>query len=298
MSFKPALSVALWCANLDYPVGRLDDWLALLRRQMQKAAAEGADILLIPEHISDGWYRFLPAGIAEKDELDWIAAQAEQALPHMQQMAIDAGIALAAGSVSCKDAQTGRNRNRAWMFFPDRDAVFHDKMVMTPSENAPDGWQFEIGDSLAIFEWRGWRMAIVICLEIEMPHLAHRLSQSDVDMVLVPSMTALAAGYHRVFNCARARAVELMAAVCVVGGIGGQERSHSGAAVYLPCEAQFGHTGVMAEIPVHNSIEGAGHMLLVRDIPLAAIRDLRRGIRKAEAWPGPWPADHVKIIEA
>ena len=39
--------------------------------------------------------------------------------------------------------------------------------------------------------------------------------------------------------------------------------------------------------------EGDGPMLIARDVPVGACRALRRA--GAEAWPGPWSADHVTL---
>ena len=48
-------------------------------------------------------------------------------------------------------------------------------------------------------------------------------------------------------------------------------------------------------MPVHKTSQGAGKVLLSRDIPVAKIRAVRHG--KPEAWPGPWEAKHVKIVK-
>jgi hypothetical protein len=114
-------------------------------------------------------------------------------------------------------------------------------------------------------------------------------------------MTSKASGYNRVFQCARARAVELMAAVAVVGNVGGtikqgqkRETYRSGAAVYIPAEEAFGHSGIFSDMPMHAVSEGTGQVLYSRNIPLSEIRAARHG--KAEAWPGPWDAGHVKVV--
>ena len=129
--------------------------------------------------------------------------------------------------------------------------------------------------------------------------LAHRLQTADLDLVLVPSMTDLASGHARVFSCARARAVELMCPVAAVGSVGSQridgriETNTSGASVFLPAEPGLGMTGVFAEEPMRSECEGPGPLLIARDVPVGHCRRLRRA--GAEAWPGPWSADHVRI---
>lgn len=297
------LTIAHWISNLSVPVASLDDWLALVAAKLREAASNKADILLMPEHAAEQWMHFAPQNLPLTGELDWIADQAAAALPKLEALVRDTGVVLVAGSTSWRHETTGKCRNRSWMLFPDREKIFHDKLVLTPSEQDAEGWQFETGNEIKIFDWRGWRICLIICLDVEMPAVAHRLAAEDIDLLLVPSMTMKRAGYHRVFSCARARAVELMTAVSVVGCIGGaikngkgRETYNGGAAVYVPSEEIFGHTGIFAEIEVHNDSDDAGKVLYAKDIPLGKIRAARRG--KPEAWPGPWDADHVQIRKA
>ena len=114
-------------------------------------------------------------------------------------------------------------------------------------------------------------------------------------------MTEKLSGFHRVFGCARARAVELMTTVCVVGCIGRAGHPNArpnvgGAAAYLPCEESLGATGVAAEIPAAAACDGPGPLLIARDLPLGRIRALRAA--GAEAWPGAWSANHLAIEHA
>jgi len=295
------LTIAHWVANLSHPVGSLADFAALVTAQLEKAQAEKADILLAPEHISEYWMPFAPGGQPLTAENGWVADQAAEVLPLLQEAVRKTGVALVAGSSSYRHEKTGKCRNRSWMLFPDRAPVFHDKLVMTPSEKDPAGWRFEPGNTVNVFDWRGLRLSLIICLDVEMPAVAHKMAAADIDLLLVPSMTTKVAGYHRVFSCARARAVELMTAVAVVGCVGGakdadgsaRETYNGGAAVYIPSEEIFGHTGIFTDLPVHATAEGPGAMLVSRDIPVGRIRDARRG--KPEAWPGPFDAGHIEI---
>jgi predicted amidohydrolase len=298
---QDTLTVAHWAENLGYPLRSLADWVKLVDRQARAAARKKADILLMPEHTGEHWMHFAPNSLQLVDETRWIAEQAAEAMPAIAKIARKHNIAILAGSTSWRHEKTGKFRNRAWMFFPDRKPVFHDKLVMTPSEKDPCGWDFESGSEVKVFKWRGFRLSMVICLDIEMPHVAHKMASADIDLLLVPSMTVKKAGYHRVYSCARARAVELMTAVVVVGNVGAAKKHgkardiyRSGAATYIPSEEVFGHTGIFANMPLHAKTAGAGKILYSRDIPVGKIRALRHS--KPEAWPGPFDAKHVKVI--
>ncbi|MHA1600921.1 MAG: nitrilase-related carbon-nitrogen hydrolase [Alphaproteobacteria bacterium] len=309
MKIDNTLSVALWVKNLAAPSQSIEAWVESIDQQMAAAAAQGADILVFPEYAAEQWLTFAPADLTPEAEIAWMAAQAPAALTGLEPLARKHGLALLAGTMPMvRDqpvtAAAGEppHVNRAWLLLPDGRAIAQDKLCLTPGEQNPAGWNLATGDRLEIVEWRGLRLATVICLDIEMPALAALLAPCDLDLILVPSMTEKLSGYSRVFSCAKARAVELMSAVCAVGCIGKAAASKprlsntSGAAVYLPCEETLGHTGIFADLPPTDRAEGPGPMLVARDIPVGALRALRHG--KAEVWPGAWRADHVRVVEA
>ncbi len=300
------LTVALWATNLAVPVTGIDAWVAAVDRQMAAAKAQGADLLLMPEYAAEQWLSFAPADLPPEGEIAWMAEQAPAALAGLEPLARKHDLALLAGTMPMERERPTANSpphvNRAWLLLPDGRAIAQDKLCLTPGEQSPAGWNLATGDRIEIVAWRGLRLAVVICLDIEMPALATRLAPCDLDLVLVPSMTEKLSGYSRVFSCAKARAVELMSTVCAVGCIGKAAASKprlsntSGAAVYLPCEEILGHTGVFADLPATDRAEGAGPMLVARDIPVGLVRQMRHG--QAEVWPGAWRADHVRLIEA
>ena len=208
------------------------------------------------------------------------------------------GVALLAGSWPALSAAGWVNR--AHLLLPEGRVETQDKLCLTPSERDPAAWTMVPGDTLRVVTWRGMRLAMPICLDIEQPALAAVLQPLDLDLLLVPSMTSQASGQARVTGCAKARAIELMATVATVGCIGSaavpQPRPNvGGAAAYLPCEPSLGHTGIAVEALWSAHTEESGPLILARDLPIIAIRALRHGA--AEVWPGPWSAAHVRIDE-
>lgn len=303
------LTVALWATNLAVPLNGIDAWAAAVDAQMAEARSQGARLLLMPEYASEQWLSFAPAELTPDREIAWMAAQAEAALAAVRPLARRHDMALLAGSMPHRDAaaeDAGDNRvathfNRAWLILPDGRVLHHDKLVLTPGEKDPNAWNLKTGDTVRVVEWEGLRLTTLICLDIEMPSLAAKLAPLDLDLILVPSMTAYRSGFNRVFDCAKARAVELMTTVAVVGAIGVPERmirrdsNTSGAAVFVPCERALGESGTADRIGPWSEVDGPGPMLIARDLPVGRIRQIRRGA--AEAWPGPWDAGHVTIEE-
>jgi len=299
------ITIALWATNLAVPLDGIAAWAAAVDRQMAAAKAQGAELLLMPEYAAEQWLSFAPDDLPPEAEIAWMAEQAPAALALLEPLPRKHGLALLAGTMPTLSKRPAAGRpphvNRAWLLLPDGRAVAQDKLCLTPGEQSPEGWNLTTGDRIEIVEWRGLRLAVLVCLDIEMPALAGLLAPGDLDLILVPSMTEKLSGYSRVFSCAKARAIELMSVVCAVGCIGKAAASKprlsntSGAAVYVPCEEALGHTGIFADLPASDRAEGPGPVLVARDIPVGLVRELRHG--KAEVWPGAWRADHVRIVD-
>jgi predicted amidohydrolase len=87
--------------------------------------------------------------------------------------------------------------------------LHQDKLCLTPWEN-----QFQGGDSITLWQFKGATFAVLVCLDIEMPEFATKLRGRGVDAILVPSATESVMGLERISRCAAARSVELC---CHVG---------------------------------------------------------------------------------
>ena len=304
-----SLTLALWATNLAQPLNGLEAWAAGVDGRMAEARAEGAELLVMPEYMAEQWLSFAPAGLDATDEIAWMADQAPAALKLLRPLATKHELALLAGTMPVRAEPIGGEpegappfRNRAHLFLPDGRMVTQDKLCLTPGERDPAGWHLSTGERVEIVTWRGLRLAILICLAIELPALASLLAPHELDLILVPSMTEKLSGHARVFGCAKARAVELLTTVAAVGCIGKAAASKprlsntSGAAVFLPCEEALGHRGIAGEFPPSDSVEGAGPLLIARNLPIGQIRALRAA--GAEVWPGAWSAGHVTIGES
>ncbi len=294
------VTLALWAANLEPPLNGVEAWAAGVESKMKEAKADGARLLVAPEYHCQQWLSFAPEGIQPHEEIPWLASQGPAALAAVRPLARRYGLGLLAGTMPVPNG-AGGFLNRAHLFLPDGREIVQDKLCLTPGERDPAAWYLETGDEIAVIEWEGLRFATLICLDIELPALAARLTPLDLDLILVPSMTSKFSGFHRVFGCARARAIELMTTVGAVGAIGvpeclvRRESNTSAAAAFLPCEEVLGSTGVPAALSPTSRTSGAGPMLIASDLPIGLVRSLRRG--KAEVWPGAWHADAITIRE-
>lgn len=282
------LTVALWAVNMALELDGPEAFLAVAERQLARARSAGAGLVVMPEHLSEGWLQWAPPGLPECDELAWLADEARVILPRLMATAERYGLALLAGTVPVA-VEPGRFRNRAHLRLPDGTTFIQDKLTLTPDERDPAAWMFEPGERLVTVRWNGLRIVTLVCLDVEQPALAAHLKKDPPDLVLVPTDTGAISGYSRVTACARARAVELCSAIAVAGGIGTvpvppDRPNVSGAALFVPCEMALGGTGVWAEIGPLSETRGDGPLLIARDVPLAELRRLRAG--GAEVWPG------------
>jgi len=299
------LTVALWATDLARPLNGIDAWTAAVDARMAEARAEGAELFLMPEYASAQWLSFAPQDLPPDQEVPWMAAQAPAALAAVRPLAAKHGMALLPGTMPWTldpaPASGPAEVNRAWLILPDGTLHAQDKLCLTPGEKDPLSWHLTVGQTLPLVRWRGLTLATAICLDVELPALAAKLAPHQPDLLLVPSMTEKLAGFHRVNSCARARAVELQAAVLACGCIGDavtgkpREGNTGGAAVYLPSEPELGHLGVVAETGAMAKSDGAGPLLIHR-LPLAQMAALRSG--GAEVWPGAWTAEAVEILPA
>jgi predicted amidohydrolase len=302
------LTAALWATNLEPPATSLAGWVASIVGRMAEAHAAGARLLVLPEFACAQWLSFAPAGLAADQQVPWLASLTEEALAALRPLPAQYDVALLPGTmpfaVPGADHAAAAYLNRAWLLLPDGGAYAQDKLCLTPSEQNPAGWLLTPGDTVNVIPWEGLRVAIVVCLDVELTALWARLATLDLDLVLVPAKTDLPSGYYRVFGCAKARAIELQTVVCAVGAVGAPlghpalDTVIGGAAAFLPCEATLGDIGVAAALDPHSAASGLSPLLVAQHLPVGFCRAIRHGAAEAEVWPGSWPADHVGIVDS
>lgn len=289
--------IALWSFNLGRAPQSIEAFATCIEEGMKRASAGGARLLVLPEYLIECCLAFKPEGLPPENEMSFLARTGAGLLPLLEGLPEKHGISVLIGTMPVETASG--ITNTAVLLTADGREIRQDKLCLTPFEESPDTWHLVPGSELRVFELDGLKVAILICLDVEMPALSCLLSRHDPDLLIVPSMTEKLSGYHRVFGCAKARAVELLCGVAVCGVVGRSEGTTqnetnvSGAALYLPCEEEFGFSGVADEIGATGG-EAGEEPFLITHLPLGQLRDLKRG--NAEVWPGAWTADHVSVL--
>ncbi len=257
-------------ASAQYDISFLENWQQYqdkVERWVSEAAEQDAQILLFPEYNSmelaslfiarDGVYAgILPgAGSAGKDIYSSLNNQlaAMQSLHNdylnlYQRLAKQYHCIIQSGTFPVK-TDTGAYHNRAYLFMPNGEVDYQDKLMMTRFEN--EQWLIQRGEDLKCFDTEFGRIAINICYDSEFPLLARKQVEAGANLILVPSCTDTLAGYHRVKIGCQARALENQCYVVQSALVGEAPWSEAvdvnigAAAIYTPVDRGFPDNGIL-----------------------------------------------------
>lgn len=180
------LTLALWqtgyAATTAEALQRLDATAA-------RARAQGADLLVCPEMGLTGYAIGAERVAALAEPRDGPLAQAVAAIAQRH------GIAIVCGYP--EQNPTGKPFNAAQFMAPDGARLMNYRKTHLFGDM--DRAQFSAGDAASqVFEWRGWRLGLLICYDVEFPEAVRGLALQGADAVLVP--TANMVGFDEVQN--------------------------------------------------------------------------------------------------
>ncbi|WP_395748269.1 nitrilase-related carbon-nitrogen hydrolase [Prosthecobacter sp.] len=204
--------VEAWTFDVGDAGKTIDSFAEHVIHQVETSWASGVDIVLLPEYLWAALEPLLPGKDADMDDIAkvvWV-----DLMPRLKQHLSRKGKHAVLGTAPYLDPSTRHLYNRA-IIFSDGRLLHQDKLFLTPWEH-----EFHAGKELYVFEMSGLRVAIIICLDIEVPELSARLRGLNIDLLLVPSATETLYGSERVTRCASARAIELGCAVVVCPLVG------------------------------------------------------------------------------
>lgn len=246
----PSLTLDLITFDPGGPAASAVDFAHRIISTVENSWETGADLVLLPEFMWLGLYPHLP--IPPTEPLRDVAEHFwKELLPVLQERFSVPGKAVVLGTVPFV-LPDSRIRNRA-VIFADGQMLHQDKLHLTPWEN-----DFTSGEELLLWQFAGFCVAVIICLDIEIPELSARLRDSGVDLILCPSATETILGVERVNRCASARSVELGCYVGVSHLTGGStyeliDENLGRAALYRPSLAVFRNEPRSLETEVQSS---------------------------------------------
>lgn len=277
-------------ATAQYDISFLGDWSDYqqkVERWVTEAAENNAKILLFPEYASmelaslfgQDVYSSLSKQLASMQTLhtDYIELFKYSASQH--------GCIIQSGSFPV-EIEPGVYRNRAYLFMPNGNFDYQDKVMMTRFEN--EQWFIRGGNELKCFDTEYGKIAINICYDSEFPLLARKQVEMGANLILVPSCTDTLAGFHRVKIGCQARALEnqcYVAQSCLVGNAPWSEAvdvNIGSAGIYTPVDRGFPDNGILVagelnavqwvygEVSLNNcaTVREQGQVFNYRDWPL------------------------------
>jgi len=178
------LHIALW--QTPHPASSAEA-LQRLDAACVQARAQAAELLVTPEMFMTGYAIGAERVAALAEPVDGSLAQAVAAIAQRH------GIAIVYGYPERNP--DGRPFNAAQAIGPDGTRLMNYRKTHLFGDM--DRAQFSPGDAASqVFEWRGWRLGLLICYDVEFPETVRLLALQAVDAVLVP--TANMVGYDEV----------------------------------------------------------------------------------------------------
>jgi predicted amidohydrolase len=193
------------CAQINSSPSKADN-IERMERLVARAAATGADLVLLPEK----WN-----GLGSHEILLDVAESLEggETVEAMSSWARTHGITLVGGSIAERHEGRQKLSNTCVVFDPDGEiAAVYRKIHMFDVEVGGvvyrESDSEEPGDRPMSCEVEGWRLGLSVCYDVRFPELYRILAVEGAELVTVPAAFTLFTGKDHWELLLRARAVE------------------------------------------------------------------------------------------
>lgn len=247
--------MTLCIAAAQYPIDAIASWdsyEAKMRSWFASASQNKAGLLVFPEYGAMELARMAPAEVwcDLQSSIDFVGSLRSRIDGLHAELCQQHRVHALASSLPERDARDGSAYNVARLFTPGGAIGEQRKLVMTRFER--EQWGIRGGREINVFETAIGRIGVAICYDAEFPLIARAMSQHGAELILVPSCTDSASGYHRVRIAAQARALESQCHVVQSPTVGeaswspALDTNHGAAGVFGPPDLGFPETGVVA----------------------------------------------------
>ena len=242
------MRLGLW----QYPIEELASWDAFeakLAAGFAEAARAGAQLCVVPEYAAMELTSLAPDATTLAAQVAALQPMFAPYLAAHQRAAHAHGITIVGGSFP--RVVGDEVRNQAHVHLPDGRAVTVEKLVMTRFER--EQWHVSAGSEQRVIETPVGKVGVAICYDSEFPLLVRRLVEAGADVILVPSCTDAAAGFHRVKVACQARALENQCYVAQVTTVGDApwsiavDTNVGAAGVFAPPDRGFPDDGIVTQ---------------------------------------------------
>ncbi len=212
--------------------GSLQDNLQAIEVQVQQASAQGAELILLPEHCLGQPKRILDLTESFGDGPGQAA---------MANMARRFGVWLVVGAMPIRMPHDGHVYSTSLVYDGRGECVAHyNKMhlchvTLDTSRQVQESDRFRGGDQVVAIDTPVGRVGLSICYDVRFPELYRQLSRDQVSIFLVPAAFLAYTGQYHWQVLLRARAIENTCYVVAANQYGLLPNGH----------AMYGHTQII-----------------------------------------------------
>ncbi|VEF49322.1 amidohydrolase [Bacillus freudenreichii] len=225
-----------------------EEFVQQVEKVVSQAMEDNPNFILFPEFFTTQLMCLLPKG-TEYDLVRGLDQYTGLYINLFRRLSISNKVHIIGGTHVVQD-ENGRWVNRCYMFYPDGNFVYQDKIHLTQFEKRM--FQLDAGSQLNIFDTEWTKIALLTCYDIEFPELSRKVVTEGAEIVFCPSWTEGMHGVYRVDHCARARAVENQVFVVKTATLSDLPKlenfsTKAGfAGIYSPCDPFFSEDGTIA----------------------------------------------------
>ena len=279
----------------QWAVGRpsgVTGWAARLEREVAAAAAQGGELLVMPEYAP---LEMAAGDAADVDrELRVAVDLAAAAIEAARKVARRHRVWLIPGTLPMDVG--GRIINRAPLISAEGAVAFQDKHVMTRFED--ERWGVVAGAPPSVFDTPWGVLGISVCFDMEFPALVRAQVEAGAWLILGPTCTDTMAGFNRVRIAAAARAMENQCFVGIAPTVGEApwcgtlDVNRGYGAVFGPVDRGFPEDGVLAR----GALDRGGWVFAdVERGALDVVRDEGQ-VRNHRSWPAAVPPARRVVV--
>lgn len=241
-------------ASVQYfirPVERYEDFARQVEGLVETARGYGCRLIAFPEYFTIQLLTLKDYKRPVADQVRDLASLVPRFVETMSALARKNDIYVVAGSIPVLDEDEGSLTNQAFFFSPSGEHSVQGKIHTTRFES--EHWGISSYPGLRVFETDFGNVAVLICYDVEFPHLAREAALRDAYLLIVPSCTDDRNGFLRVRYCAHARCVENQLYVLHSSTVGSLPMvpavslNYGQAAILTPCDYPFARDGILFE---------------------------------------------------
>ncbi len=249
--------------------------LAVAGRLIERAVADGADLVALPENFS-----FLGDGAAKVAAAE--DPETGPSIRFLREQAVRYGIHIVGGSIPIRD-RGDKVTNTSFVVGPDGSVgARYDKMhlfdVAVDEDNTFQESAFvRPGSDVVSVDVSGFTLGLTICYDLRFPELFRRLAKAGSSVIFVPSAFTMETGKAHWDVLVRARAIENLCYVVAPAQYGRHSKGR----------VSFGHTMIVG--PWGNVLDRVedGDAVVSADISLSRVEEARRRIPSL---------DHIRLV--